>query len=142
MKFIGKIDLLSNPALFSFWSLIHIIVAIILWIIVKIIFKNISDVSLFIILFFVHIAYESKDQIVAIDCRRRELAGEVIKNGIGKGCINSVENSIADQICFTLGLTIALLWSKKMNIYQWKVVIPLIIVVIAMMIVSPMMKWG
>ncbi len=142
MKLIGRIDLVSSPALFTFWSLIHIIVAIVIWIVVKIIFKDISDTTLFIILFLAHICYETKDQIISRNCRRKELKGEITKNLLEEGCINSLENSIGDQFCFTTGLVIALLLSKVVDCYNWKFCIPIIIIVIAMMIVSPMMKWG
>ena len=99
MKFYNRIDLVEKPAFLTFWSYIHLLSGLALFIGVSFISKLLTGKELvpwvaILIAFGIHLLYESKDMYFSY------ISENPTKNS------NSILNSLGDQLCATLGMLI------------------------------------
>lgn len=145
---------------FSPWSILHFMSGILLFFILNGILHEINDynyneVITFIVAFIIHIFYEIKDYYVYTH-KKSKIASFNKKISIwlyykltGKKskCIgihannNSIQNSLGDQISFTIGLIVAWVLSTQFeNIEKWKWIIGSIIIYIPLLICLILLK--
>jgi uncharacterized membrane protein len=99
MKFYNRIDLVDEPAFITFWSYIHLLSGLALFISVSFVSKLLTEKELIpwvtiLIAFCIHLLYESKDMYFSYISERKP------KNS------NSILNSLGDQLCATIGMLI------------------------------------
>lgn len=101
MKLYNRYDSVDEPALFTFWSFMHILAGIILYVLCMVLLRtmHVLDSALYAILFasLIHLVYELKDYYMSYISEKRLKHAES----------NSWINSIVDQLCATLGMLIA-----------------------------------
>jgi hypothetical protein len=95
-------DTVDEPAFLTFWSYIHLISGILLFVVVSyfgnvLAGKSISPWITITCAFLIHLAYESKDMYLSYISESKQSTS------------NSILNSVGDQICGTIGILLAFL---------------------------------
>ena len=100
-RIFGNIDDNQHPALFTFWSLIHFMVGIIIYFWVFYFFPKYSFIFHLILSLFVHTIYEFKDYYISY---------------IKEGGENSLFNSFGDTIAAFFGIVFGYYIVKKYGV--------------------------
>jgi len=102
MKFYSRLDLVEEPAFITFWSYVHLLSGLLLFVLVSYSVKRLTGRDLvpwiaIMVASGIHALYECKDVYYSYIAKKRP------ENS------NSYQNSIGDQLCASVGMLIGYL---------------------------------